>query len=269
MRMTYTGVQHCINASPERGARVQGSGFRRQVRYAGADGGGILRSGSGLRRRIRRLPPAAFDRMLELALRLNAKRVRRGSIDFDLPEPVVEFDPDGNMKAIVRSERGWSHRLIEEFMLSANECVATWLEQKAIPSIYRIHEMPDPKRIVECEETAAGFGHSLGLGNLPVRKLTMKSDRRDACRRRAAKGKDTSGRRSCTHEIPDKIPVTPQMYQKLVKRISGHPEERILAYLMLRSLKQARYAEKNEGHFALASPAYTHFTSPIRRCIRI
>ena len=66
--------------------------------------------------------------MLDLALRLNAKRVRRGSIDFDLPEPIVEFDPDGNMKAIVRSERGWSHRLIEEFMLSANECVAHWLE---------------------------------------------------------------------------------------------------------------------------------------------
>jgi ribonuclease R len=67
------------------------------------------------------------------------------------------------------------------------------------------------------------------------------------------------------HEIPESIPVTPQMYQKLVRRISGHPEERILAYLMLRSLKQARYAEQNEGHFALASPCYTHFTSPIRR----
>ena len=72
--------------------------------------------------------PGAFDAMLDLALRLNAKRVRRGSIDFDLPEPIVEFDPDGNMKAIVRSERGWAHRLIEEFMLSANECVAHWLE---------------------------------------------------------------------------------------------------------------------------------------------
>ena len=67
------------------------------------------------------------------------------------------------------------------------------------------------------------------------------------------------------HEIPESIPVTPQMYQRLVRRISGHPEERILAYLMLRSLKQARYAEQNEGHFALASPCYTHFTSPIRR----
>ena len=73
--------------------------------------------------------------MYELALKLNAKRHRRGSIDFDLPEPVIEFDPDGNMESIVRSERGWAHRLIEEFMLSANECVATWIEKNAVPSI--------------------------------------------------------------------------------------------------------------------------------------
>jgi ribonuclease R len=255
MRMTYTNVQHCINASPEAAAWNANKAITPEP------------SAEDIAERERiaaenPVLPAAFDRMLELALRLNAKRARRGSIDFDLPEPVVEFDPDGNMKAIVRSERGWSHRLIEEFMLSANECVATWLEQKNIPSLYRIHEMPDPKRIVDFEETAASFGHSLGIGNLPVRKLTMKADRRDT-QRRSSRGKDS--RAPQQHEIPDRIPVTPQMYQKLVKRISGHPEERILAYLMLRSLKQARYAEKNEGHFALASPSYTHFTSPIRR----
>ena len=259
MRMTYTNVQHCINASPEKqGLGISGRGLGSVTPEPTAED-------IAERERLaaeNSLLPAAFDRMLELALRLNAKRARRGSIDFDLPEPVVEFDPDGNMKAIVRSERGWSHRLIEEFMLSANECVATWLEQKGIPSIYRIHEMPDPKRIVDFEETASQFGHTLGIGNLPVRKLTMKADRRDT-QRRSARGKDTRG--APTHEIPDRIPVTPQMYQRLVKRISGHPEERILAYLMLRSLKQARYAEKNEGHFALASPSYTHFTSPIRR----
>jgi ribonuclease R len=206
--------------------------------------------------------PAAFDAMLELALRLNAKRQRRGSIDFDLPEPVVEFDPDGNMAAIVRSERGWAHRLIEEFMLSANECVATWLRDHGIASIYRIHEMPDPKRIMEFEETAATFGQTLGIGALPIKRMTMKTDRRSSLRG-AARGRGARDIRQ--HEIPAEIPVTPQMYQRLVRRISGHPEERILAYLMLRSLKQARYAEQNEGHFALASPCYTHFTSPIRR----
>ncbi len=199
---------------------------------------------------------AEFEKMHELALKLNAKRRRRGSIDFDLPEPVVQFDPQGNMKAIVRSERGWSHRLIEEFMLSANECVAHWIEARGIPGIYRIHETPDPKRIVDFEETAAQFGYTLGVGNLPVKRVETKGDRRDSRR---------SGRTPQTHEIADAIPVTPQMYQRLTAKIQGKPEERILAYLMLRSLKQARYAEKNVGHFALASPSYTHFTSPIRR----
>jgi ribonuclease R len=203
-----------------------------------------------------------FERMYELALKLNAKRKRRGSIDFDLPEPVVRFDPEGNMASIVRSERGWSHRLIEEFMLSANECVATWIERQVVASIYRIHEVPDPKRIVDFEETAAGFGYSLGIGNLPVKKLTMKSDRRDVRSGFRGAGRDGGAK---VHEVPERIPVTPQMYQKLTAKIAGTPEERILAYLMLRSLKQARYSEKNEGHFALASPSYTHFTSPIRR----
>ncbi|MGA8940734.1 MAG: RNB domain-containing ribonuclease [Acidobacteriaceae bacterium] len=269
-RMTYTSVQQCLNA----GKAADLSALRTPLSAANSVLEPSFRAPSAEdiaeRERIGvEHPdlPGAFDAMLDLALRLNAKRVRRGSIDFDLPEPIVEFDPDGNMKAIVRSERGWAHRLIEEFMLSANECVAHWLEgrgldREGVASIYRIHEMPDPKRIVEFEETAAGFGHSLGLGNLPVRKLTMKADRRES-RQRSARGRDS--RPAQGHEIPESIPVTPQMYQKLVRRISGTPEERILAYLMLRSLKQARYAEKNEGHFALASPSYTHFTSPIRR----
>jgi ribonuclease R len=261
-RMTYTSVQHCLNASP------QASIWNAQASITADPTAEDFAERERLDLEHPDLP-AAFDEMLQLALKLNAKRQRRGSIDFDLPEPVVEFDPDGNMKAIVRSERGWSHRLIEEFMLSANECVATWLESQGIPSIYRIHEMPDPKRIVDFEETAAAFGQTLGIGSLPVRKLPMKSDRRDS-QRRSARGSNsnTRGRDSRpaqSHELPASIPVTPQMYQRLVRRISGHPEERILAYLMLRSLKQARYAEQNEGHFALASPSYTHFTSPIRR----
>jgi ribonuclease R len=197
-----------------------------------------------------------FERMYELALKLNAKRHRRGSIDFDLPEPVIQFDPDGNMEAIVRSQRGWSHRLIEEFMLSANECVATWIEAQGVASVYRIHEVPDPKRIVDFEETASQFGYSLGFSTLPVKRMQMKGDRRDA------RG---TNRQVQTHEVAEAIPVTPQMYQRLTAKIAGKPEERILSYLMLRSLKQARYSEKNVGHFALASPSYTHFTSPIRR----
>jgi ribonuclease R len=222
---------------------------------------GVIDGNAETRKEFAELVPE-FERMLELALKLNAKRRRRGSIDFDLPEPVIRFDPQGNMESVVRSERGWSHRLIEEFMLSANECVATWIEQQGVASIFRIHETPDPKRIVDFEETAAGFGYSLGIGSLPVRRMTMKSDRRDVRRGGSGGGRGGQVRQ---HEVPDAIPVTPQMYQRLTAKIAGKPEERILAFLMLRSLKQARYSEKNVGHFALASPSYTHFTSPIRR----
>ena len=199
-----------------------------------------------------------FERMYELARLLNKKRQRRGSIDFDLPEPVIEFDSQGAMQSIVRSERSWANRLIEEFMLSANECVASWLQNLGVPSLYRIHEKPEPRRVVEFETVAAGFGYSLGLGPLPVKRVTMKSERREQ-RGRAP------GHQPRQYEIPEDIAVTPRMYQQLALKIAGKPEERILAHLMLRSLRQARYSEKNEGHFALAAPCYTHFTSPIRR----
>ena len=197
-----------------------------------------------------------FERMHRLAVLMNKRREERGSIDFDLPEPVIEFDEHGQMRGVTKSERTWANRLIEEFMLAANECVATWLEDLGAPSLYRIHEKPEARRVVQFEELAASFGYSLGLGALPVKKIQTRGDRRDAQR---------SGRNVRTHEVPEDIAVTPKMYQKLAARIEGKPEERILSYLMLRSLKQARYSEINEGHFALAAPTYTHFTSPIRR----
>jgi ribonuclease R len=199
---------------------------------------------------------ADFERMRHLAGLMNKRREERGSIDFDLPEPVIEFDEQGQMRGVTKSERTWANRLIEEFMLAANECVATWLEDLGVPSLYRIHEKPEPRRVVQFEELAASFGYSLGLGALPVKRIQTRGDRRDAQR---------TGRNVRTHEVPEDIAVTPKMYQKLAARIEGKPEERILSYLMLRSLSQARYSEINEGHFALAAPTYTHFTSPIRR----
>jgi ribonuclease R len=191
-----------------------------------------------------------------LALILSGKRRRRGSIDFDLPEPVIEFDELGLMKSITRSERNIAHRLIEEFMLSANECVAQYLESKRIASLYRVHEKPDAKRVYDFEVIAATFGYSLGVGALPIHRVQFKTDRR------AARG---TGKQARTVEIPKDVHITPRMYQKLAAKIAGKPEERILSYLMLRSLKQARYSEENLGHFALAATSYTHFTSPIRR----
>jgi ribonuclease R len=194
--------------------------------------------------------------MRELAMILNRKRERRGSIDFDLPEPVIEFDENGLMKSITRSERNIANRIIEEFMLSANECVADYLESKRVGSLYRIHEKPDAKRVYDFEVLAATFGYSLGVGALPIQRMQLKGDRR------ASYG---TGRHAREIEIPKDVHITPRMYQKLTEKIAGKPEERILSYLMLRSLKQARYSEENLGHFALAATTYTHFTSPIRR----
>jgi ribonuclease R len=197
-----------------------------------------------------------FKRMRDLAMILNRKRQRRGSIDFDLPEPVIEFDEFGLMKSITRSERNIAHRLIEEFMLSANECVAHYLENKRVASLYRIHEKPDAKRVYDFEVIAATFGYSLGVGALPIQRVQLKADRR------TARG---TGKRVHEIEVPKEVHITPRMYQKLADKIAGKPEERILSFLMLRSLKQARYSEENRGHFALAATTYTHFTSPIRR----
>jgi ribonuclease R len=195
-----------------------------------------------------------FELMQELALVLNRKRVRRGSIDFDLPEPLIEFDEFGEMTGVTRSPRNIAHRIIEEFMLAANEAVAGHIEGQARPMIYRIHEPPDPKRVMEFEEIAAQFGYSLGIGALPVKRFSTKDRRRDGGRRR--------------HEVSladETLALSSRNYQKLIAKIEGKPEERILSYLMLRSLKQARYSDQNRGHFALAAPSYTHFTSPIRR----
>jgi ribonuclease R len=199
---------------------------------------------------------ADFERMRTLAVKMNRRREERGSIDFDLPEPVIQFDERGQMRGIIKAERTWANRLIEEFMLAANECVATWIEDLGVPSLYRIHEKPEPRRVVQFEELAASFGYSLGLGPLPVKRIQTRGERRESY---------GSGRRPREHEVAEDIALTPRMYQKLAARIEGKPEERILSYLMLRSLRQARYSEINGGHFALAAPTYTHFTSPIRR----
>ena len=215
----------------------------------------ILEGDAETRARYAQLVPE-FERMKRLAVLMNQRREERGSIDFDLPEPVIEFDDNGQMRGVTRAERTWANRLIEEFMLAANECVAVWLEDLGVPSLYRIHEKPDPRRVVQFEELAASFGYSLGLGPLPVRRIQTRGERRES------RGQ---GRNPRLHEVPEDIAVTPRMYQKLAARIEGKPEERILSYLMLRSLSQARYSEINEGHFALAAPTYTHFTSPIRR----
>ena len=254
-RLVMSCVMEIDHQGEIAGYELHSGVIRSAERMTYTDVNAILEGDKVLRQRYAPLVQG-FEMMKELALILNRKRGRRGSIDFDLPEPVIEFDEQGLMQGVSRSERNIAHRLIEEFMLSANECVASYLEHKGVPSLYRIHEKPDPKRVYEFEMLAASFGYSLGVGALPIKRVQLRGDRRM---------QQGSGRNPREVEIPQDVHVTPRMYQKLTEKIAGKPEERILAFLMLRSLKQARYSEDNVGHFALAAPTYTHFTSPIRR----
>jgi ribonuclease R len=167
-----------------------------------------------------------FETMRELFQILNDARRRRGSIDFDLNEAEVVIDEGGMIEAIIALERNVAHRLIEEFMLLANETVASYLESQEAPSLYRVHEEPDILKVEKFEEFISGFGYSLAA---PLNALR------------------------------------PRHFQKLLERIHGKPEEKPIAFLMLRTMQKARYAPENLGHFGLAAASYTHFTSPIRR----
>ena len=214
----------------------------------------LLEGDEGLRERYRPLL-GRFELMQELAGILNRRRYRRGSLDFDLPEPLIEFDEFGEMVGVRRAPRNVAHRLIEEFMLAANEAVANYVTAAGFPFVYRIHELPDPKRVAEFEQVAIHFGATLGARDLGSQKFRMNTRERDGRK---------SGR-DVVIEDTAHFKIHSRQYQKLIEKLAGRPEERILSYLMLRSLKQARYSEENAGHFALASDCYTHFTSPIRR----
>jgi len=210
-----------------------------------------------------------FRQMKELALLLNARRNEHGSIDFDLPQPVIEFDDEQRMISITRSERNIAHRLIEEFMLTANRAVDGYLMRRGIPSLHRVHEKPDARKVLEFEDLARAFGYSLGVENLVQREIAVRHGRVPS----PAKGgrPDSAGHgreRGMRVTLPggaSEVNITPQHYQRLLRKVVGKPEERIVSYLMLRSLKQARYAADPLGHFALGFDEYTHFTSPIRR----
>ena len=167
-----------------------------------------------------------FETMKDLFVILNDARRRRGSIDFDLTEAEVIVDEGGEVEAIIALQRNVAHRLIEEFMLLANETVASHLEANDAPALYRIHEEPDVMKVSKFEDFVSGFGYSLGA---PLTSLR------------------------------------PRHFQKLLQRIEGKPEEKPIAFLMLRTMQKARYAPENLGHFGLAASSYTHFTSPIRR----
>src|ERR1700687_2024613 len=209
-----------------------------------------------------------FPQRKELALPLNPRRNDHGSIDFDLPEPVIEFDEEQRMTNITRSVRNIAHRLIEEFMLAANRAVAGYLLQRGIESLHRVHEKPDARKVFEFEELARAFGYSLGVADLHQREVAVRHGRVPAPAKAGRPDSYGHGReRGMRVALPAtaELRITPQHYQRLVRKVAGKPEERIISYLMLRSLKQARYSADSLGHFALGFDEYTHFTSPIRR----
>ncbi len=168
----------------------------------------------------------SLRKMYELAKILHKKRYKRGSLDFDLPEPVVVLNAEGEPIDIYKAERLWSHRLIEEFMIVANETVAEFMFWTDYPSVYRVHESPDRDKLQEF----LNFVRSLG-----IRVPTVKND------------------------------IQPKILQRILEQVEGKPEEKLINYLMLRTMARAKYSPDNIGHFGLASTYYTHFTSPIRR----
>jgi ribonuclease R len=167
-----------------------------------------------------------FQRMDELARLMRQRRYERGSLDFDLPEPKLVLGASGEMTGIVASERLDSMRVIEEFMLAANEAVAAQLHRADVPALYRIHERPDPERVEEFCELVASLGY----------------------------------------RVPAHLEeIRPEDFQLVLRQIEGKPEQKLVSYLLLRTMKLAKYHEANLGHFGLATDMYAHFTSPIRR----
>src|SRR5207302_10523114 len=169
-----------------------------------------------------------FRDMKELALLLNARRNEHGSIDFDLPERVIEFDEQQRMINIGRSERNIAHRLIEEFMLAANRAVAGYLLNRGIEALHRVHEKPDVRKVLEFEELARAFGYSLGVEDLHQREIAVRHGRIPAPAKGGRPDSYGKGReRAMRVALPGgDLRITPQHYQRLIRKIAGKPEER-------------------------------------------
>jgi len=191
----------------------------------------LLDEDTELKDRFRALLPS-LEWMADLSQRLRQGRMERGALDFDLPEPEIILNLQGETEEIIRAERNLAHQIIEEFMIAANEAVSHFIEEKGIPSIYRIHEPPQREAIDEFRRFVSQLGY--------------KSIRPD-------------------HGMEKESNHSPKGLQKVLLEVKGKPEEKVVNNILLRSMKWAKYSAKNVGHFGLASDAYTHFTSPIRR----
>jgi ribonuclease R len=177
------------------------------------------------RSRVEQKPGQALDSMLRISRVLRKQRLDKGSLDFDLPEPKVVLDSEGKVLDIFARARMPSHQVVEEFMLLANRYAAIFLESKGIPILYRVHARPDKEKIRKFAELLKEMGYDFSL-----------------------KGE-----------------ITAKKLQRILEAVKDKPEEPFVEEILLRSLAKAVYQPENIGHFGLAFPAYTHFTSPIRR----
>ena len=223
-------VQSCLMEIDRRGKlldhEIHDGVIRSDARMTYTDVDAILLDPEAPQRQKYRALVPLFERMAEAAAALTRRRRARGAIDVDVPVATFQRDDEGRVEAIVADQRTTAHRIIEEFMLIANETVAAHLERTRMPTLYRVHERPDPEKVERVDMFAHSLGYSLGAP-------------------------------------PDQ--VMPAHFQKLLDRVRGEPAERAVALLMLRAMQRARYEASNLGHYGLASAAYTHFTSPIRR----
>jgi ribonuclease R len=224
-RLTQTAVLELDAKGHVRKAEFHDGVIRSAARLTYQQVQAIVDGGAETRRRFAPLVGMLQD-MDELAKLMRKRRYERGSLDFDLPEPKLILGPSGEMTGIVAAERLDSMRLVEEFMLAANEAVAARLSKAKMPALFRIHEQPDPERVEEFAELVASFGYRVPA-NLEA--------------------------------------IRPQDFQLVLRQVQGKPEEKLISYLLLRTMKLARYHEENLGHFGLATEMYAHFTSPIRR----
>jgi len=224
-RLTFTVEMRYDGDGTRKGVRFYPSVIHSNERLTYTIVRKILLDGDAeLKRKFEPLLPS-LELMADLSQTLRQKRIERGALDFDLPEPEIILDLQGETEGIIRAERNLAHQIIEEFMIAANEAVAHFLEENGFPSIYRIHEPPKGEAVDEFRRFVSHLGHK------------MKKDAED----------------------PSKE------LQRVLREVKGRPEERVVNNILLRSMKWAKYSANNVGHFGLASKSYTHYTSPIRR----
>ncbi len=225
-RLTFTVEMKIDKEGNIKRARFYESVIKSVERMTYNDVWAILQGDRALRKRYKHIVPT-IELMAELAEKLLKKRRERGSLDFDLPEPMLLYTPSGVLAGVLPSERNFAHQIIEEFMLAANEQVAKFLTKKGLDAPYRIHEEPDPRKIMNLKKALALFGY----------KLSWKEGES----------------------------IEPSVLQEVLAQVEGKPEEKFISLMVLRSLKLAKYSPECLGHFALAKEHYLHFTSPIRR----